>query len=211
MFYQDDPKKCTAAKMVKFGLAKNIKKIGSRGLVLDPFSEKTLLPKDKSVINSIVGIDCSWNLADHAFSQKFNGIKRKLPPLFAGNPVNYSKLNKLTTAEALSGSLFILGFKEQALELLNKFKWGHTFYELNQNLLNDYSNAENEEQIQTILGDYGLLWYLVFTYTITPIVTVISTIEMNHMLWFVSFSIFDMFTIALGNSILFLLTRKLDS
>ena len=26
MFYQDDPKKCTAAKMVKFGLAKKIKK-----------------------------------------------------------------------------------------------------------------------------------------------------------------------------------------
>ena len=70
--------------------------------------------------------------------------------------MNYSKLNKLTTAEALSGSLFILGFKEQALELLNKFKWGHTFYELNQNLLNDYSNAENEEQIKTILSDYGL-------------------------------------------------------
>ena len=45
MFYQDDPKKCTAAKMVKFGLAKNIKKIGSKGLVLDPFSDKTLLPK----------------------------------------------------------------------------------------------------------------------------------------------------------------------
>ena len=45
MFYQDDPKKCTAAKMVKFGLAKKIKKIGSKGLVLDPFSEKTLLQK----------------------------------------------------------------------------------------------------------------------------------------------------------------------
>ena len=141
MFYQDDPKKCTAAKMVKFGLAKKIKKIGSKGLVLD----------------SIVGIDCSWNLADHAFSQKFNGIKRKLPPLFAGNPVNYSKLNKLTTVEALSGSLHILGFKEQSLDLLNKFKWGHTFYELNQNLLEDYSKAENQEQIQTILNDYGLL------------------------------------------------------
>ncbi len=70
MFYQDDPKKCTAAKMIKFGLAKNIKKIGSKGLVLDPFSEKTLLRKDRFVVNSIVGIDCSWNLADHAFSQK---------------------------------------------------------------------------------------------------------------------------------------------
>ena len=62
MFYQDDPKKCTAAKMVKFGLAKNIKKIGSKGLVLDPFSDKMLLPKDRSLVSAIVGIDCSWNL-----------------------------------------------------------------------------------------------------------------------------------------------------
>jgi pre-rRNA-processing protein TSR3 len=166
MFYQDDPKKCTAAKMVKFGLAQNIKKIGSKGLVLDPFSEKTLLPKDKSVINSIIGIDCSWNLADQAFSKKFAGIKRKLPPLLAGNPVNYSKLNKLTTVEklnklttveALSASLFILGSKEQALELLDKFKWGHTFYELNQNLLDEYSKLEDESQIELILKDYGLI------------------------------------------------------
>ena len=157
MFYQDDPKKCTAAKMVKFGLAQNIKKIANKGLVLDPFSEKTLLPKDRSSINSIVGIDCSWNLVEQAFSKKFNGIKRKLPPLLAGNPVNYSKLNKLTTAEALSASLFILGFKEQSLELLNKFKWGHTFYELNQNLLDEYSKLENENQIEAILKDFKLL------------------------------------------------------
>ncbi len=157
MFYQDDPKKCTAAKMVKFGLAKNIKKIGKKGLVLDPFSEKILLPKDKSSINSIVGIDCSWNLTDQTFSKKFNGINRKLPPLLAGNPVNYTKLNKLTTAEALSAALFILGFEEQGLELLDKFKWGHTFYELNQNLLDEYSKLENEDQIESILKDFGLL------------------------------------------------------
>ncbi len=157
MFYQDDPKKCTAAKMVKFGLAQSIKKIGNKGMVLDPFSEKTLIPQDKSLINSIVGIDCSWNLADRAFSKKFNGIKRKLPPLLAGNPVNYSKLNKVTTVEALSASLFILGFSEQSLELLDKFKWGHTFYELNQNLLDEYSKVENEKQRELILKDYGLL------------------------------------------------------
>ena len=157
MFYQDDPKKCTAAKMVKFGLAQSIKKIGNKGMVLDPFSEKTLIPKDRLLINSIVGIDCSWNLADRAFSKKFNGIKRKLPPLLAGNPVNYSKLNKLTTVEALSASLFILGFTEQSLALLDKFKWGHTFYDLNRNLLDEYSKLENEEQIDSILKDYGLL------------------------------------------------------
>jgi len=156
MFYQDDPKKCTAAKMIKFGLVQNIKKIGTKGLVLDPFSEKTLLPKDKFLINAVVGIDCSWNNADQAFSKKFNGIKRKLPPLLAGNPVNYSKLNKLTTVEALSASLIILGYKEQGLELLDKFKWGHTFYELNQNLFEEYSKLKNEEQIDLILKDYGL-------------------------------------------------------
>jgi pre-rRNA-processing protein TSR3 len=104
-----------------------------------------------------VGIDCSWNLADQAFSKKFDGVKRKLPPLLAGNPLNYSKLNKLTTAEALSASLFILGYKEQSLELLDKFKWGHTFYELNQNLLEEYLKLENEDQIDGILKDYGLL------------------------------------------------------
>jgi pre-rRNA-processing protein TSR3 len=157
MFYQDDPKKCTAAKIVKFGLAQNIKKIGNKALVLDPFSEKTLLPNDKSSINSIIGIDCSWNLANQVFSKKYNGIKRKLPPLLAGNPVNYAKLNKLTTVEALAASLFILGFKVQCLELLDKFKWGHTFYDLNQNLLEEYSKLENEEQIELILKEYALL------------------------------------------------------
>ncbi|MFB5604445.1 MAG: DUF367 family protein [Candidatus Nitrosomaritimum aestuariumsis] len=155
-FNQDDPKKCTAAKMVKFKIASDIQSTKKNNLVLDPFSEKTLLPKDKSSINSIVGIDCSWNLADQAFSKKFFGVKRKLPPLFAGNPVNYSKLNKLTTAEALSASLFILGFKQDALNILDKFKWGHTFYELNQNLLEDYSKMNNESDMENILRDYGI-------------------------------------------------------
>ncbi|MFQ5440964.1 MAG: DUF367 family protein [Nitrosopumilaceae archaeon] len=155
-FNQDDPKKCTAAKLVKFNLASDIQRTNKRNLVLDPFSEKTLLPKDKSLFSSIVGIDCSWNLTDQTFSKKFVGIKRKLPPLFAGNPVNYSKLNKLTTVEAISASLFILGLNQEAFDLLDKFKWGHTFYELNQNLFEDYSKATSEDQVENILKDYGI-------------------------------------------------------
>ncbi len=142
--------------MVKFKIASDVKNTKKNNLVLDPFSEKTLLPKDKTIVRSIVGIDCSWNLADQAFAKKFVGVKRKLPPLLAGNPINYSKLNKLTTAEAISASLYILGFKKEALDLLDKFKWGHTFYELNQNLLDDYSSMESEDQLETILNDYGL-------------------------------------------------------
>ena len=143
--------------MVKFKIASDVRNTNKKSLVLDPFSEKILIPKDKSVINSIVGIDCSWNLADQAFSKKFIGVKRKLPPLLAGNPVNYSKLNKLTTAEAISASLFILGFKQDALDLLDKFKWGHTFYDLNQNLLEEYSKLESEDQVENILREYGLV------------------------------------------------------
>ncbi len=144
-------------KTSKIWSSKRYQKTSGKTLVLDPFAQKTLLPKDKILVSSITGIDCSWNLADKTFSTKFSGIKRKLPPLLAGNPVNYSKLNKLTTVEALSGALYILGDKEKALQLLDKFKWGHTFFELNQNLLDEYAKLDSEDQINSILRDYGLV------------------------------------------------------
>ena len=156
MLRQDDPVKCTAAKLVKFGLARAIKKTLANSIVLNPFATQFLLPSDVSIANSITAIDCSWNLADDTKNKKFAGIARKLPPLLAGNPVNYSKLHKLTTVEAISGSLYMLGQKGLALKLLDKFKWGHTFYELNQNLLEDYLSAKNEDEISSIALDYGL-------------------------------------------------------
>ena len=156
MFYQDDPKKCTAAKMIKFGLAKSTRKIPPSSIVLDPFSDNILLPSDRFLANNLVGIDCSWNQAQQAFSRRYNGLNRKLPPLLAGNPVNYAKFDKLTTVEALSAALFILGFKENSLSLLDKFKWGHTFYDLNQNLLEEYRKIESFSQIDKILKEYGL-------------------------------------------------------
>jgi len=157
MLKQDDPKKCTAAKLVKFKLAKNVKKISKNTLVLNPFAQKTLLPNDRKLVNSITAIDCSWNLADQAFTKQYPGLTRKLPPLFAGNPVNYSKLGKLTTVEAISAAAFILGLNDLALELLDKFKWGHTFYELNQELLKDYSKLESEYEINPLLREYNII------------------------------------------------------
>ena len=157
MYKQDDPRKCTAAKLVKFGLASNVKKTSPKTILLDPFSVKTLVPSDKKIANSITAVDCSWNLADNTFSKKILGIGRKLPPLFAGNPVNYAKLNKLTTAEALAAALFILSEDAMALELINKFKWGQTFYSLNRNLLEDYTKIKSESEIEDILRAYRLL------------------------------------------------------
>jgi len=156
MLKQDDPKKCSAEKLVKFGLAKNVKKTSNTTLLLNPFAKKTLLPSDKNLITSITAIDCSWNLVEQTFANKLPGIHRKLPPLFAGNPVNYSKIGKLTTVEAISGALFILGNGDLGNQLLDKFKWGHTFYELNQNLISDYLNLDSEDQIAQILKEYKI-------------------------------------------------------
>jgi len=156
MFKQDDPKKCTAAKLVKFKLATSVSATSSNTILLDPFAKRTILRDDKLLADSITGIDCSWELAEKTFKKKFAGIARKLPPLLAGNPVNYSKLNKLTTVEAIAGAAFILGFEDLADKLLDKFKWGHTFYDLNRNLLEDYSKASSEEEINSITKEYGL-------------------------------------------------------
>jgi len=156
MLKQDDPRKCSAAKLVKFGLAKPVTRTASRTLILNPFSKKTLLKSDKKFVNSITGIDCSWNLITSAFKKPFTGISRKLPPLLAGNPINYSKLNKLSTVEALAGAVYILGETDLKHNLLQKFKWGNTFFELNKNLLHDYSKAQSEAEILEICHEYRL-------------------------------------------------------
>ena len=155
MFYQDDKKKCTAAKLIKFGLAKKITKSQSKTVLLHPYSEKTLLNKEKSIFTSITGIDCSWNLAEKVFQKTFVGMSRQLPPLLAGNPVNYSKIDKLTTVEAIAGAAFILGAEQLSRNLLEKFNWGHTFLELNENLLHDYQRAISEDQVIEIIREYG--------------------------------------------------------
>ena len=156
MLKQDDPRKCSAAKLVKFGLAKPVIRTASRTLILNPFSKKTLLESDRKLVHSVTGIDCSWNLAVPAFQKPFAGISRKLPPLLAGNPINYSKLNKLTTVEALAGAVYILGEPVLTHTLLKKFKWGNTFFTLNENLLQDYSKAKSESEILEIGHEYGL-------------------------------------------------------
>jgi len=42
------------------------------------------------------------------------------------------------------------------LKLLDKFKWGHTFFELNQNLLEDYSKLKSEDEIIPLLKEYKI-------------------------------------------------------
>src|SRR3954452_20605198 len=156
MHKQDDPTKCTAEKLVKFKMARQVNKIPFGHIILDPFSKVILTNQDKQNIHGICAIDCSWKLAIKTIkiSKRPNVNNRKLPALLAGNPTNYSKLGMLSTSEAIAGALYILGFKKQAYGITNKFKWGHTFIELNYNILEDYSNTTEQGRIKEIEKEY---------------------------------------------------------
>jgi pre-rRNA-processing protein TSR3 len=157
MLRQDDPFKCTAAKLAKFHLAEPVKFIRKSSIVLNPFSQTTVSKKDAAIADSVCAIDCSWERADEVLkSQRLasHGIERRLPAMLAANPTNYAKLGKLSSAEALVGALYILGEKKMAAEIMDKFKWGHTFLELNANLLEDYAGAETEGEIVQLEKEY---------------------------------------------------------
>lgn len=154
MLKQDDPKKCTAAKLVHFKIANAVRRIPRNSLVLNPYAEVSLCKSDKTLAHSITAIDCSWERVNATFQKNFYGMNRRLPLLLAANPTNYSKLGKLSSAEALAGALSILGFDDLAFDVMNKFKWGHTFFELNDELLKEYANANDPSEIQRIEMEY---------------------------------------------------------
>jgi pre-rRNA-processing protein TSR3 len=149
---QDDPKKCTALKLGRFGLARvihRIRDIPLGSVVLDPFSEVAFSPEDRIRIakRSLVAVDCSWVKAKEVFKLRLRGVSRCLPFLVAGNPVNFGKPGKLSTVEAFASALYITGFREEAEVLLSKFKWGFSFLELNLSRLVAYAEAKNRREV----------------------------------------------------------------
>ena len=156
---QDDPKKCTAAKLVKFRLAKplyRIRQIPRASLVLDPFAPTYLTKKDRgqALEHGLVAIDCSWEKAGAILGAQFPGLSKKLPTLLAANPVNYAKPGKLSSLEALAAGLYIMGFSTEAVQLLSIFKWGPTFMTLNAQPLDAYCAVLDEAQLQRAMSDF---------------------------------------------------------
>ena len=148
---QDDPKKCTARKIARFGLAKlyrNFRYIPRGTIILSPFSNIYLSREDRKTAmkRGITVVDCSWKTAENVF-RKLNGKMRKLPYLVAANPTNFGHPYQLSSVEALSSALYILGFREQATSLLKKFKWGMNFLVLNREPLEIYSQAQTSQDI----------------------------------------------------------------
>lgn len=154
---QCDPKKCTAKRMVKFGLARNVslRQVPPGTIVLSPFAEKALSPSDrKFATNSgILVMDLTWtNIDDFPKIPRTN--ERALPYLLASNPVNWGRPMELNSAEAVFASLMILGEDEQASEFLGRFNWAPEFMRLNGNLIDEYSKASDSADVVRIQNEY---------------------------------------------------------
>jgi len=154
-----DPKKCTSRKMVKFNLAKEIPTLRSVPygvLVLDPFAPKAVSREDLVPVKAhgILVMDLSWENIDSFPKMRKDAIHRALPYILAANPVNWGKPMRLTSAEAVAATLYILGEKEQAQEVLSKFNWGQQFIILNKEPLERYSAAETSQEVVAIQWDY---------------------------------------------------------
>ncbi len=148
---QDDPKKCTAKKLARFGYAKLTTRksaIPAGSVILSPFTDRVLSPKDRRTAErrGITAVDCSWHNAREVF-WSLRGNFRRLPFLVPVNPVNYGRPGKLSSAEALAAALYIIGYEEQARRIMNIFKWGPNFFVMNREPLEAYSSAKSWEDV----------------------------------------------------------------
>lgn len=150
---QCDPKKCTGARMVRFGYAqplRDTKSLPRGSIVLTPVAEIALSPADAGVASKrgLCVLDFSWNKTEDDFPAiPRDCIGRALPFLVAANPTNYGKPFKLSSAEALASALRILGDSQKAEEVMTKFKWGPSFLALNRERLDKYAGCKDSTEV----------------------------------------------------------------
>jgi pre-rRNA-processing protein TSR3 len=157
---EDDPKKCSARKLQRFGyasLVKTMRRLPYHALLLDPFAEKSLSKEDFDIASArgIVALDCSWKTAEKTFLHVESTMyPRALPFLLAANPVNYGKPFQLSTVEAFAAALYILGEVNQAKKILGIYNWGLHFLELNREPLEDYRQARTSAEVIHFMNKY---------------------------------------------------------
>ena len=160
---QDDPKKCTARRLHKFGhaiLHTNIRKTPKRGVLLDPKAGVLIGPDDREDIErgaAIVALDCSWKQIDYSLKYIEKNTRldgRTLPCVLAANPVSWGKPGRLSTAEALALSLVLIDRWDQARMIMKPFRFADSFFQLNEQPLEAYSKAENNAELAEIQWEF---------------------------------------------------------
>ncbi|WP_114576125.1 DUF367 family protein [Saliphagus sp. LR7] len=149
----DDPEKCTARRLERFEIVTLHRSMGRvpYGVVLNPHAERALSPADAA--DRLVALDCSWESAGEA-AFAMDGVHRALPFLVAANPINFGRPFRLTTVEALAGALRILGEDDHATRVLEPFRWGETFLELNEEPLDRYAACADSTEVVAVQSEY---------------------------------------------------------
>lgn len=72
----------------------------------------------------------------------------------AANPVNYGKPCELSCVEAIAAVMYLTGFSTIADWYLSKFSWGHSFSELNEDLLTAYAECRTSADLIRAQTDF---------------------------------------------------------
>ena len=154
-FNQNDSKRDSGSKLVRLGMAKTLK-VGQNyaGIVLSSEAQTVISREDLDIVrlHGVGGVNCSWNQLDKVPSRKLGRQRnhRILPFMVAANPVNYGRPFKMNTAEAMAASLYIVGLKQDAHDLMAQFSFGAEFLRLNQDALDAYADAPDAAGVRAV-------------------------------------------------------------
>ncbi len=150
---QDDPKKNTAVRLGKKGLARLVddqKHLRDHMVLLNPFAKKAISKEDLPTMRKygLLGLDCSWKQAEAMFPVLQGKVRsRALPFLVAASPAKFGTPFELSTAEAIAAALMIVGEERQARRIMSTVPWGPTFFEVNAEPFADYALCNTSAEI----------------------------------------------------------------
>ncbi len=158
----DDPRVCTGLKLLRFRRAERVgdpDRLRPPPVVLDPHAPLALSLADLDAARrgGILVVDCSWNQL--ARRGRFPGpdrpgrprpLARRLPYLLAANPQHFGRMGELNTVEALSAALYVLGFRAEAARLLEGFRGGPAFLDVNHAPLELFALAGSSDEVAAL-------------------------------------------------------------
>jgi pre-rRNA-processing protein TSR3 len=158
-YKHNDPKRDSGMKLVRLGLAKSIRPGDAfKGIVLSAEGRCVLSQADILLIKSagIGAINCSWNRLDEVTNIPGGNLSRhrKLPFIVASNPINYGKAFKMNSAEALAAGLAIVGLREEAEKLTEKFSWSNEFWRLNGEYIDAYAQCKTGKEVLAVQNQF---------------------------------------------------------
>jgi len=152
-----DPKRCTAQKLIRFGLATAVsrpERLPRGAVVLHPEGDHVLSREDRPAAEAhgLAVVDSSWRRGP--VPKISRRPTRALPYLLAANPVNYGKPFLLSSVEAFAAALSILGHPGESEEILAKFAWGAQFLVLNREPLREYAAAATRPEVLAVQDEF---------------------------------------------------------